>query len=294
MTSSVLPLSVIFLTYNAEASIEVGLKSVAGWVGEIFVVDSGSTDNTLGIVARYTDNIVFHPFDNYAQQRNWAQENLPLSYDWVFHIDADEWVTSELRAALEAFFHSDGVAATHGLLIKRRTVFLGRWIKHGGHYPSYHMRVFRHEHGQCEERLYDQHFVVAGPIRRLEGGDLIDCVTSDLDTWVMRHIRWAGLEVQEILNRQSAAKPDVHVKPRATGNLIERRRWARVALYNRLPLFVRSTVYFIYRYFFRLGFLDGSEGLIFHVLQGFWFRFYIDARLWEVRHAGDSVDGRHG
>lgn len=280
-----LPVSVIFLTFNEGKNVERGLKSVADWAGEIFVVDSGSTNETLDIARRYTDNIVHHDFENYAQQRNWAQQHLPLAYDWVFHIDADEWVMPELRSALAEFFTSQQVNNTDGLLIKRRTEFLGRWIKHGGHYPSYHLRIFRHEKGRCETRKYDQHYVVRGNLHRLERGDLVDPVTTDLDSWTMRHVRWASLEAEELASRQQRPTDGTQVVPRAWGNMIERRRWARLSVYYRMPLFLRATAYFFVRYVIRLGFLDGYAGLIFHVLQGFWFRFYIDAKVWENQHA---------
>ena len=85
-----LPVSVIILTHNEELNLPDCLRSVAEWAGEIFVVDSGSTDSTLEIARRYTEKVCCHPFENYSMQRNWAQENLPLAYEWVFHIDADE------------------------------------------------------------------------------------------------------------------------------------------------------------------------------------------------------------
>lgn len=281
ITEKLLPISVIFLTYNEEQTIERSLNSIVGWAGEIFIVDSGSTDRTLEIVQRYTDKIVHHDFENYAQQRNWAQENLPITFDWVFHIDAGEWVMPELHTALADLFASQQANHIDGLLIRRRTEFMGRWIRYGGHYPSYHLRVFRRQRGRCEERTYDQHFVVEGEIYRLRHGDLVDPVMSDLDSWTVRHIRWANLEADEFRSRPSDLSRGTRVVPRLTGNMIERRRWGRVSVYNRMPLFLRATAYFVYRYFIRLGFLDGREGLVFHVLQGFWFRFYIDAKLWE-------------
>lgn len=280
-SEDLLPISVIFLTHNEEQNIERSLRSVAGWASEVFVVDSGSTDRTLEIAQQYVDQIVHHNFDNYAQQRNWAQSNLTLNNDWIFHIDADEWVTPELRDSLAAFFASDHVDETNGVLIRRRTEFMGRWIKHGGHYPSYHLRIYRHQRGRCEERKYDQHFVVEGKTHRLDHGDLVDPVMADLDSWTMRHIKWANLEMEELHASQPHSVTGIAVTPRLTGNLIERRRWARTSIYNRLPLFLRAIGYFLFRYFIRLGFLDGREGLIFHFLQGFWFRFYIDAKLWE-------------
>jgi glycosyltransferase involved in cell wall biosynthesis len=282
---AVLPLSVIILTYNEEANILDCLHSVVDWAAEVFVVDSGSRDRTVALARRYTDNIVEHPFENYAQQRNWAQASLPLAYDWVLHLDADERISPELAQSLQVFFAGKDAEQVDGLLVTRRTVFMGRAIMHGGHYPTYHLRVFRRSKGFCEDRLYDQHFLVDGLTRQISG-DLIDTITTDLSIWLARHARWAELEAQEYLatTSESASR---RVNPRLDGNPIERRRWLRMS-YGRAPLFVRAFGYFFYRYFLRLGFLDGTEGLIFHFLQGCWYRFYIDAKIYEMQKKGGS------
>src|SRR2546425_936911 len=156
---------------------------------------------------------------------------------------------------------------------------MGRWIRRGGHYPSYHLRLFRKGRGFCEERLYDQHFIVRGPVARLKH-DYIDVVAADLGTWATRHVRWAGLEAREMLVGTHRGE---RVQARAFGNPIERRRWRRERLLWCLPLFVRAFGYWGYRYFLRLGFLDGVEGLIFHFLQGCWYRFLVDAYIHEAR-----------
>lgn len=276
-----LPISAIFLTYNDEKLIEEGLKSVYGWVGEIIIVDSHSTDGTLTIAQKYTDKIEIHPFENYAAQRNWAQTQIPIAHEWVFHIDADEVVTPELHRSIERFFAEGAPDDIDGCLMARRTVFMGRWIRYGGHYPVYHLRLFRRNHGMCEERLYDQHYVVPGATAKMDG-DLIDRISTNLETWTLRHVRWAKLEVTQ--QQALASSPEHTIDENLFGSPIEQRRWAKINLFYRLPLFLRAFAYFCYRYFLRLGFLDGVEGLIFHFLQGFWFRFYIDALIWEQKH----------
>jgi len=204
-----------------------------------------------------------------------------LAHEWVFHIDADERVTPELARSLQAFFDSEGPGRVDGLLISRRTVFLGRAIMRGGHYPVYHLRVFRRDRGRCEDRLYDQHFFVNGPTRQVRG-DLIDVITADLTVWLTRHARWAALEAQEqITTAQSTTRQQVDA--RLTGTPIERRRWLRSSVYGRAPLFLRAFAYFFVRYVLRLGFLDGVEGLVFHFLQGCWYRFFVDSKIYEAR-----------
>jgi glycosyltransferase involved in cell wall biosynthesis len=270
--------SAIVLTYNEESNLDDCLRSVAAWAGEIFVVDSGSTDATCEIARRYTDRILHHPFEDYSRQRNWAQDTLPLRHDWVLHLDADERVSEELAASIAAFLRSEQVKQYNGAMFSRRTVFMGRPILHGGHYPAFHTRLFRRDRGRCEDRLYDQHFLVDGPVAKLKG-DLIDVVTSELDEWSRRHIRWAGAEAREV-GRDGTTN---QVAPSLYRGPIARRRWLRARIFGRSPLFARAFLYFLYRYVVRLGFLDGVEGLIFHFLHACWFRFYIDAKIWEVR-----------
>jgi len=270
------PVTAIVLAHNEERNLPACLESMTAWVEELFVVDSGSTDSTVAIARAWGARVVEHPFEHYGAQRNWALASLPITTPWVLNLDADERVTPELRAAIqEATTRSDGSIA--GYLVARRTVFMGRWIRHGGHYPVWHLRLFRSGRGRCEDRQYDQHFFVDGRVEKLRG-DLIDVFTSDVTTFIRRHLRWAQLEAQE----QSTGGEGRIAGRLLGGSPIERRRWFR-EVYGRLPLFVRPALYFVYRYIIRLGFLDGAEGLVFHLLQAFWYRFLVDAIMYERR-----------
>jgi glycosyltransferase involved in cell wall biosynthesis len=271
-------LTVIVLTYNEETNLPACLASLDGLGADIFVVDSGSTDGTVEIARAGGSYVAEHPFANYAEQRNWAQEHLPIKTEWVLHLDADERLTPGLVGEVTRVL-SEPPSRVDGFLLRKRTIFMGRWIRHGGHYPSYHLRLFRKDRGFCERRLYDQHFIVRGTVGRLTN-DYLDVVASDLGTWTSRHVRWAGLEAREMMLPGSGAE---RVRPRMLGNPIERRRWRRERLLWRLPLFTRALGYWGYRYFLRLGFLDGMEGLIFHFLQGCWYRFLVDAYVYEAR-----------
>lgn len=272
-----LPVTAIVLTYNEERNLPDCLTSLSGWTARVFVVDSGSTDRTTAIARELGATVVSHRFEHYGAQRNWALDTLPIDTPWVLNVDADERVTPELRASIAGAVERDDQAVL-GYLVSRRTMFMGRWIRHGGHYPAWHLRLFRTGVGRCEERLYDQHFHVPGRVERLPG-DLVDTLTPDVATFVRRHVRWAELEA----NEQESAIATGRVPARLrSGNAIERRRWLRNA-YNRLPLFVRPVLYFLYRYVLRLGVLDGREGLVFHFLQGFWYRMMVDALLFERR-----------
>lgn len=283
MSREKVPLSVIILTSNEEASLPACLESLKGLDCEVFVVDSGSTDRTVEIAKMAGVHVAEHPFETYAVQRNWAQRNLPISSEWVLHLDADERLTPELVEEINQVLQ-EPLPGIDGFFLCRRTIFMGRWIKYGGHYPSYQLRLFRRERGFCEDRLYDQHFLVKGRVKKLRH-DYLNVLMSDLNTWTRRHLRWTELEARELMAHPNGG-PRVH--PALLGNPIERRRWLRERLFRRAPLFVRVFGYFAYRYFLRLGFLDGVEGLIFHFLQGCWYRFLVDAKLYEMGKLGRS------
>jgi glycosyltransferase involved in cell wall biosynthesis len=274
-----LPVSVIVLTHNEQRNIFQCLRSVCSWAGEIHIVDSGSTDRTLEIAATFTNKVTRHEFGNYSRQRNWAQRHLPLAYDWVLHIDADERVSSELVVNLVEFFtkkeYSDHF---NGVLIRRRILFFGKHIRYGGIYPTYHCRLFKKAQGRCEEREYDQHFIVDGPIFRMEA-DLIEETASSLFSWTLRHAHWAEMEAVQLGKGNSRSGTGM-LRGQIFGSPIQRRRFLR-DYYDKSPIFVRALIYFLIRYFLRGGFRDGVPGLIYHVLHGFWFRFYVDACFYE-------------
>lgn len=273
-------LTVVVLTYNEEANIEACLDSLAPVQAPVFVVDSFSTDRTLAIIAARGIPYVQHAFKNYAAQRNWAQKNLPEPTEWVLQIDAGETLTPEMARWINESF-DPRLVDIDGYMFARRAIFLGRWIKHGGYHPIFHLRLYRRDLGHCENKVYDQHFVVDGKTARAaEGADLEDGVMSSLRDFTVSHARWAVFEaVESILAEGDKGE----VEARFFGNPIERTRWLKSRVFQRSPLFIRSFLYLFHRYIIKLGFLDGKEGLIFHFLQGFWFRFLVDSTIFEIK-----------
>lgn len=285
-------LSVVILTLNEEANLPLALSSLRGLRAEVFVVDSGSTDRTVAIARAAGCHVFEHAFENYALQRNWAFDHLPIATPWTLCLDADERLTPELVGEInEAVACRD--RTFDGYMLRKRTIFMGRWLRHGGQYPAWHLRLFRSGRGRCEARLYDQHFVVDGRVGRL-AHDYVDVITSDLSTFILRHDRWAGLEAREILaGATDDARQGPTVAPALTGTAIERKRFLRTRVYQRFPLFVRPFLFWFYGYVLRAGFLDGIEGLVFHTLQRFWFRFLIDAKLWELKRTQSPMFEQH-
>lgn len=281
MLKTRLPISVIILSYNEEKKIEDCIKSVIDFVQDIFVVDSFSTDNTLEIIKKYPNKVYQHEFENYGKQRNWALSNLPIETQWVLNLNSDQRVTEELKKELLEIFLESKDFNCEGFLIARKTLFMGRWIKFGGHYPVYDAILFKKDYGACEESQYDQLFIINGKIKKLKG-NVVDIVSDSLTSFTLHHNRWSDYAAMDELLPANRASSEKRISQNYFGNVMEKRRFLKT-IYLKSPIFIRSFMYFIYRYFFRLGFLDGKEGLIFHLLQGFWFRFLIDAKIYEYK-----------
>ena len=284
-------LTVIILTYNSESSLAQVVASCKGIAARIIVVDSFSADNTMALAESLGCEVVSHAFENYSRQRNWAQQQAGLGPDdWVLHLDSDEVLSEALAANIQqAIISTD--EQTEGYLMQRLSYFLGRPIRYGSINPSWHLRLFRAQRGFCEDRLYDQHFVVTGKTTRLKGL-LLDLQLTTLEKWTAAHNRWSTAEAEEIGMQMRAYSQDSQRTLQASlrGDIRMKKRWIKNNVWYRCPLFLRGFVFFLYSYVLRLGFLDGKAGLIYHVLQSFWFRFLVDAKLWEARHeSGQGV-----
>jgi glycosyltransferase involved in cell wall biosynthesis len=276
------PISVLILTYNEESNLPGLLESVRDWTEAIYVVDSGSTDRTVEIAEGYGAVVRFNPWTTPADQFNWGLDNMPIATPWVIRFDADERATPELAQELQQRLPSLAESVT-GLYVKYKNFFLGRWIRYGGVYPIWLLRVFRYQHARCENRTMDEHIVLlSGRAERLKY-DFIHDSTKDLRFFTIKHETYAEREALEMYHDPSSQSSGT-LPANLFGPQNQRKRWLKGNVYGRSPLFLRAMAYFLYRYFFRLGFLDGPQGLIFHVLQGFWYRFYVDAKIWEMRY----------
>lgn len=283
--SATAPLSVFILTKNEQNNLEACLASLAGWCSDIHIVDSFSTDRTLEIARKYTSHIHQHAFEGHTQQRTWALRNLPFKHEWVIALDADHRVTPELRDELIAVF-AEPPQDVAGFYVKRRQIFRGRWIRFGGYYPKYMLKVFRHASAYLDNNEFDYRFYVHGRTENLKH----DIVEANLNEWqisffIEKHNKFAGeLAAEEFARRRGLR---YLVSPSPFGTHDQRVLWLKT-IWLRLPLFVRPFLYFFYRYFVRLGFLDGKQGAIFHFLQAFWFRLLVDIKLDEMQREGSA------
>lgn len=278
MNSKTGSISVLVLTYNEEKNLPHLLESLKGWVNEVCIVDSGSTDRTVEIANAFGAQVKVNPFRTQAEQFNWGLENFTFQSDWVMRMDADELVMPELAAELREKLSTFPPSVT-GLYVKRRVYFMGRWIRHGAYYPTWLLRIFRIGKAYSENRWMDEHLVlIEGTAERLEN-DIIDENHNGLRAFTLKHENYAEREMMQMLNLQpqtTETKEDANL-----GEQAKQKRWLKGNVYSRAPLFWRALFYFLYRFVIRFGFLDGREGLIFHVLQGFWYRFYVDAKIVE-------------
>lgn len=273
-------LTVVILTKNEEANLPACIASIRELNAEIFIVDSNSTDRTVAIAKEAACQVVEHHWENYAQQLNWALKNLPITTPWIMRLDADERLTPELVKELKQALPQTPEDIT-GYQIKRRVFFMGRWIRHGGYYPTWLLRIWRTGIGTCEQRCMDEHIVLSqGKIANLQH-DIIDENQKGLSFWTDKHNHYADREVKDLLSVMSLENDDLLQANQFSQ--ASRRRWVKANLYARSPLFFRAFLYFLMRYTIGLGFLDGIEGLVFHFLQGFWYRFLVDAKIYELK-----------
>jgi len=269
-------ISVIILTYNEDMNIERCLNSIKDLASEIIIVDSQSTDKTLDICEKYGCRIFQNNFINQAIQFNWALDNIDIRNDWVFRLDADEIVPKKLKKEmLERVGREEGV---HGYSLNRRMYWMNKWLKHGRMYPHFIARIFKKGYGRYEEKT-EEHLIIDGQVRNMKNDFLEDNRLNNLDYFTRKHLSTAEGEVREVFLRHKIDDKTVRVK--FFGAKVERTRWLKLKIYEKTPLFVRPFLYFTYRYIICLGILDGKKGFIFHILQAFWYRMYIDARVFE-------------
>ena len=271
----------IILTFNEERHLARCIASLNGIVSEIVVADCFSTDATLAIAHAHGARVIQREWVNYATQFNWALTQLDADTDWVLRLDADEVLTPELRAEIQARLPAIG-PEIEGIYCGRRMTFQGRLIRHGGVFPVRVLRLFRYGRGQCENRWMDEHIKVAGAAADLRG-ELIDDNLQSLTWWTAKHNSYASREAVDLLNLEYHFMPHDTVARLRGGKQAGVKRWLKEVVYARLPGGFRAFAYFFYRYVIRLGFLDGPAGTAFHFLQGFWYRYLVDAKVAEVK-----------
>lgn len=285
-------LAVVILTYNEERHITRALASVAGFASEIFVVDSFSTDRTIELARANGAVVLQNRFVNYARQYQWALDNAPISSKWIMRLDADEVIEPDLAARIRDELPRLGEGVV-GVNLKRKHIFLGRWIRHGGRYPLVLLRIWRRGHGRVEDRWMDEHVIVWGGRTITFEGGFADHNLNDLTYFTDKHNKYATREAIDVISSRTGLSAEAGLANDKQGSLqAALKRWIKERLYNRIPYQISAPSYFLYRLIFQLGFLDGKQGLVYHGLQGLWYRFLVGAKVAELEAAVSHINDR--
>jgi len=273
------PVSIIVLTFNEETNIRSCLESIKDFTDEIFLLDSLSTDQTLEIAREYTEKIFQNPFVDWVQQRNWALENLPFSYEWAFFLDADERLTPELCLEIKKTVEAS-IKTYDGYYIKRHFYFLGRQLRHGGYQKDYVLRLIKKDKA---------HFVATGGFREkivLDGkiGTLISPMIHEdhqsLSHWIEKQNERASRDAREMKIQEAViSKSEAFQKGQVEHYF---RIFLHEKIWPHLPFIFRPFLKFLYHFLFRLGFIDGKEGYIYWFLMGLWYPLLVDAKYLEI------------
>eukprot|EP01089_Gocevia_fonbrunei_P004247 TRINITY_DN14266_c0_g1_i1.p1 TRINITY_DN14266_c0_g1~~TRINITY_DN14266_c0_g1_i1.p1 ORF type:complete len:302 (-),score=37.04 TRINITY_DN14266_c0_g1_i1:17-922(-) len=284
-------ISTIILTYNEERHIERCISNAFRFSSQVYLVDSYSSDKTVEIAERLGAKVYKNKWENnYAKQLNWGLENLPIETEWVFRLDADEYLTDalidEIHNRLPLIDNE-----ISGIVFERKMYFLDTLLTKGMLQMNM-LRLFKYQHGFCEERWMDEHIVLTRGKSVQFRGFFVDHNLNPLGWWIQKHNGYSIREAIDLLNLEynflspkSAEDQQYEMSADALSKREKKKKYAN------MPLFWRSFVYFLYRYIFKLGFTQGKEGFLWHFFQGWWYRTLVDAKVYEVKKAcGDDKE----
>lgn len=275
-------LTTIILTFNEELNIKECIESVKEISNRIIVVDSFSTDTTVEIAESLGAEVYQNKFINQSSQINFALNNLQLDTEWIMRLDADERLSSAASEEIFDFFQNDD-KRINGIVVPFEVKFLGKNLRHGGIFPFRKMIIIRNGFAKMELRQMDEHFyLLSGKTTELKNLSFHHDY-KDLSTWIEKHNKYSSREVLDYFNSESTVNNNVNLSTRA-----KIKRFIKFNIYYKLPLGSRAYLYYLYRYYIKLGFLDGTEGKIFAFMQAYWYRFLVDAKIYEQKNNKDS------
>jgi glycosyltransferase involved in cell wall biosynthesis len=280
------PVSVLICTKNEERNLRGCLESVA-WADDVVVLDSYSDDGTLKIARELGARVVQRAFDNFSAHKNWALENIDFGHDWVLIVDADERVSEALAREIAAAVRRPGDLC--GYYLPRKNLFRGQWMRHGGWYPDYNLRLLQRGRGRYEDRIVHEHVLLDGPAGYLEN-PLVHHDYKGIERYFERHNVYSSLEAVEA-RRTLLAQGAAAVLPALLGKKgPERRRFLKNLAYRYLP--ARSLFKFIWMYLIKLGFLDGRLGFRFCLLHTF-YEYQVSLKLEELEDPGSPLSEKY-
>lgn len=274
-------ITVVILTFNEHLHLRRAIESAKALTNDIVVVDSLSTDDTVTIAKECGARILERAWENnHSIQFNWAIEQLEKDSgwqnQWILRLDADEIITPQLCEEIKAVLTNPQPELV-AYDCQRSMVFMGRLLRFGGMSRNRILRLYRRGHGYSESRWMDEHIVVDGPCGHLSGA-IIDENLNHLTWWTAKHNVYASrAAIDDLVRRFASTDPDRDALPKFAEKSSLKDR-----LYRVMPLGLRGCIFFLYRYVFLLGFLDGKAGAYFYFLQTWWYRTLVDAKISEV------------
>ncbi len=275
--------SFIILSFNEETHLPRLLASIKDLDAKIYVLDSGSTDGTLDICREYNAEVAYHKFENHPKQWHAALTIFNIQTPWTIGLDSDQIVTPELFEQLKNFRDQD-FEGVNGIYFNRKNFFKGKWLRFGGYYPKYLLKMFRTGVGYSDlNENMDHRFIVPGKNIVWKKGHILEenLKENEISFWIAKHNRYSDLVAHEEIERMNALRTQT-IHPKFFGTPDQRIAWLK-SLWWKMPLGLRPFLYFTYRMTFQLGILDGTTGVLFHFLQGFWFRLIVDVKIKELR-----------
>lgn len=278
-------ISTIILTYNEDRHIERCVKNAQRFSQDVYLVDSYSTDRTLAIAESLGAKVYQNKWENnHAKQFNWGLESMPIATEWIFRLDADEYLSDALLTEIDQKLPGLSTEVS-GIAFERKMCFLNTIITKGWIQMT-PLRMFRTNHGFCEDRWMDEHLVLTQGKSVQFDGYFIDHNLNPLGWWIQKHNNYSIREAIELLDVEFQLLPP-KTGPALAFELSEdtKSKREKKKKYIGMPLFWRSFLYFVYRYVFKLGFIQGKEGFLWHFLQGWWYRTLVDAKIYEIKKA---------
>jgi glycosyltransferase involved in cell wall biosynthesis len=292
-TLTKLPVSVLIPAKNEERNLPACLSSVSR-ADEVFVVDSQSSDRTIQIAESYGAKVVQFYFNGrWPKKKNWALENLPFRHEWVLIVDCDERITPELWNEIAIAIQT---STCEGYYLNRRFYFLGQWLRYGGKYPDWNLRLFHHTKGRFEnlkteeientgDNEVHEHVILQGRVGYLKQDMLhIDC--RDLYQWLERHNRYSNWEARVYFNLLTGMDDKETIGATLWGSSVQRKRFLK-KIWVYLPC--KPTLRFILAYLLQLGFLDGRAGYIYARLLS-QYEYQIEVKLYELQNFGGRLN----
>lgn len=276
-------ITAIILTKNEEINIEDCIKSIITTVKRVVVIDSYSNDDTINKAKKMGAEVYQHLFENYAKQYMYGVEIAKIETTWTLRIDADERLTPESAYELEQLCNNNMETDVAGIVLRFRKNFLGKDLYHGGVYPWKKMNCYKTEYGEIENRNMDEHIVLKkGKVLEMKK-DCLHFDFKDLEYFINKHNWYSSRETVDFFENQEKSKGRKE---------LDAKSWFKMNVYYKLPIGFRSHLYYIYRYYIKMGFLDGREGKIYAFLQAYWYRYLVDAKIYECKKMGTRYTSR--